>query len=292
MSALTHALDDHLNLQRGNNDTTNGRGSTHRKNGRNSSDSTSTSSPEFSPEVTLRDGNKTHGSGSAIALLRATVWEEAQKRGENFGGREADGDDDEEEEGGQRRGRGGGPMIDAKTRAILETENAEQMFVGRRSMEIEQVASFGNIQIAPAVSGPQTQAFSGISSRPREVPRVRRVTVYDDMDEDSNDASSPGRKRRGASTSYLAIEADLLSRSDENVGMFCSSPNRKNFTSAPFAAVFAAGRTSTGVGSPSGQPSSPKSTSKGFYSAPFATVYGSPNAPSSPASKMNSSFHF
>jgi len=124
------------------------------------------------------------------------------------------------------------------------------------------------------------------------VPRVRRVTVYDDMDEDSNDASSPGRKRRGASTSYLAIEADLLSRSDENVGMFCSSPNRKNFTSAPFAAVFAAGRTSTGVGSPLGQPSSPKSTSKGFYSAPFATVYGSPNAPSSPASKMNSSLHF
>ena len=183
-------------------------------------------------------------------------------------------------------------MIDAKTRAILETENAEQMFVGRRSMEIEQVASFGNIQIAPAVSGPQTQAFSGISSRPREVPRVRRVTVYDDMNEDSNDASSPGRKRRGASTSYLAIEADLLSRSDENVGMFCSSPNRKNFTSAPFAAVFAAGRTSTGVGSPLGQPSSPKSTSKGFYSAPFATVYGLPNAPSSPASKMNSSLHF
>ena len=291
MSALTHALDDHLNHQRRNN--TNGGGESNaRKNGRNSSDSTSTSSPEFSPEVTLRDGNKTHGSGSAIALLRATVWEEAQKRGENFGGREADGDDDEEEEGGQRRGRGGGPMIDAKTRAILETENAEQMFVGRRSMEIEQVASFGNIQIAPAVSGPQTQAFSGISSRPREVPRVRRVTVYDDMDEDSNDASSPGRKRRGASTSYLAIEADLLSRSDENVGMFCSSPNRKNFTSAPFAAVFASGRTSTGVGSPLGQPSSPKSTSKGFYSAPFATVYGSPNAPSSPASKMNSSLHF
>jgi len=183
-------------------------------------------------------------------------------------------------------------MIDAKTRAILETENAEQMFVGRRSMEIEQVASFGNIQIAPAVSGPQTQAFSGISSRPREVPRVRRVTVYDDMYEDSNDTSSPGRKRRGASTSYLAIEADLLSRSDENVGMFCSSPNRKNFTSAPFAAVFAAGGTSTGVGSPLGQPSSPKSTSKGFYSAPFAAVYGSPNAPSSPASKMHSSLHF
>ena len=56
-------------------------------------------------------------------------------------------------------------MFDAKTRAILETENAEQMFVGRRSMEIEQVASFGNIQIAPAVSAPQTQAFSGISSQ-------------------------------------------------------------------------------------------------------------------------------
>jgi len=73
MSALTHALDDHLNHQRRNN--TNGGGeSTARKNGRNSSDSTSTSSPEFSPEVTLRDGNKTHGSGSAIALLRATVF--------------------------------------------------------------------------------------------------------------------------------------------------------------------------------------------------------------------------
>ena len=292
MSALTHALDDHLNLQRRNNDNTSGRGSTARKNGRNSIDSTSTSSPEFSPEVTLRDGNKTHGSGSAIALLRATVWEEARKRGEIFGGRSEDDEEEDNSIGGQRRGRGGGPMIDAKTRAILETENAEQMFVGRRLMEIEQVASFGNIQIAPAVSAPQTQAFSGISSRPREVPRVRRVTVYDDMDEDSNDASSPGRKRRGASTSYLAIEADLLSRSDENVGMFCSSPNRKNFTSAPFAAVFAAGRTSTGVGSPLGQPSSPKSTSKGFYSAPFATVYGSPNAPSSPASKMNSSLHF
>ena len=63
-------------------------------------------------------------------------------------------------------------------------------------------------------------------------------------------------------------------------------PNRKNFTSAPFAAVFAAGRTSTGVGSPLGQPSSPKSTSKGFYSAPFATVYGLRTHPSSPASKM------
>ena len=127
MSALTHALDDHLNHQRRNN--TNGGGeSTARKNGRNSSDSTSTSSPEFSPEVTLRDGNKTHGSGSAIALLRATVWEEAQKRGENFAGE------------------------DAKTSALLETKNAEQMFVGRKSIAIEQVASFGNIQIAPAVS--------------------------------------------------------------------------------------------------------------------------------------------
>jgi len=294
MSALTHALDDHnLNHQRRNNNN-GGRGSTTRKNGRNSNDSTSTSSPEFSPEVTLREDGNTHGSGSAIALLRATVWEAAQKRGENFGGRSDDDEDDNSINGagGQRRRRGGGPMIDAKTRAILETENAEQMFVGRRSMEIEQVASFGNIQIAPAVSGPQTQAFSGISSRPREVPRVRRVTVYDDMYEDSNDTSSPGRKRRGASTSYLAIEADLLSRSDENVGMFCSSPNRKNFTSAPFAAVFAAGGTSTGVGSPLGQPSSPKSTSKGFYSAPFAAVYGSPNAPSSPASKMHSSLHF
>ena len=145
MSALTHALDDHLNLQRRNNNNTNGRESTARKNGRNSSDSTSTSSPEFSPEVTLRDGNKTHGSGSAIALLRATVWEEAQKRGENFGGRSEDDEEDDNSIGGQRRGGGGGPMIDAKTRAILETENAEQMFVGRRSMEIEQVASFGNI---------------------------------------------------------------------------------------------------------------------------------------------------
>ena len=99
MSALTHALDDHLNHQRRNN-TNDGGESTARKNGRNSSDSTSTSSPEFSPEVTLRDGNKTHGSGSAIALLRATVWEEAQKRGENFGGRRR----------GRRRRRGGGEV--------------------------------------------------------------------------------------------------------------------------------------------------------------------------------------
>ena len=107
MSALTHALDDHLNLQRrnNNNNTNGGRGSTTGKNGRNSSDSTSTSSPEFSPEVTLRDENKTHGSGSAIALLRATVWEEAQKRGENFGGRSDDAEDAKRRAARRRRRR-------------------------------------------------------------------------------------------------------------------------------------------------------------------------------------------
>jgi len=109
------------------------------------------------------------------------------------------------------------------------------------------------------------------------------------MDEES-DVSSPGRKRRGASTSYLAIEADMLSRSDENVGMLCSSPNRKNFTSAPFAAIFGGKNTAMRVGSPLGHPSSPQTTSRGFQSAPFAAVYGSPNAPSSPASRSSLNF--
>jgi hypothetical protein len=256
MSALTHALDSASmnNHHRAKRDVS---GSA-----RNSRESTSTSSPDISPDVT-----NAHGGMSAIAMLRANVWEEAQRRGENFAGE------------------------DAKTRALLETKNAEQMFVGRKSVEIEQVASFGNIQIAPAVSAFQsTDAFGGSSSLPREVPRVRRVTVYDDDMDEESDVSSPGRKRRGASTSYLAIEADMLSRSDENVGMLCSSPNRKNFTSAPFAAIFGGKNTAMRVGSPLGHPSSPQTTSRGFQSAPFAAVYGSPNAPSSPASRSSLNF--
>ena len=258
MSALTHALDSAgVNHHRARRDvSTNG-------SARNSLESTSTSSsPDISPDVT-----NAHGGMSAIAMLRANIWEEAQKRGEIFAGE------------------------DAKTSALLETKNAEQMFVGRKSIAIEQVASFGNIQIAPAVSAfPSRDAFGGSSSLPREVPRVRRVTVYnDDMDEES-DVSSPGRKRRGASTSYLAIEADMLSRSDENVGMLCSSPNGKNFTSAPFAAIFGGKNTAVRVGSPLGHPSSPQTTSRGFQSAPFAAVYGSPNAPSSPASRSSLNF--
>jgi hypothetical protein len=258
MSALTHALDSaSMNHHRAKRDVSTTNGSA-----QNSRESTSTSSPDISPDVT-----NAHGGMSAIAMLRANVWEEAQRRGENFAGE------------------------DVKTRALLETKNAEQMFVGRKSVEIEQIASFGNIQIAPAVSAFQsTDAFGGNSSLPREVPRVRRVTVYDDDMDEESDVSSPGRKRRGASTSYLAIEADMLSRSDENVGMLCSSPNRKNFTSAPFAAIFGGKNTAMRVGSPLGHPSSPQTTSRGFQSAPFAAVYGSPNAPSSPASRSSLNF--
>ncbi len=157
-----------------------------------SRDSMTTSSPENFQNVA-----NAHGGTSAISLLRANVWEEASRRGD-----------------------AGEP--DAKTRALLETENAEDMFVGRKTVEIEQIASFGNIHIAPAVSGFQSGSNTFGGSSPMEVPRVRRVAVYDDIDED-NDASSPGRKRRGTSTSYLAIEADLLSRSNENAGMLCST---------------------------------------------------------------------
>ena len=218
-----------------------------------SRDSMTTSSPENFQNVA-----NAHGGTSAISLLRANVWEEASRRGD-----------------------AGEP--DAKTRALLETENAENMFVGRKTVEIEQIASFGNIHIAPAVSGFQSGSNTFGVSSPMEVPRVRRVAVYDDIDED-NDASSPGRKRRGTSTSYLAIEADLLSRSNENAGMLCSSPNRKSFTSAPFATVY--GRDTAGLESSLGQ-TSPERTTKEFRSIPFATVYASSDAPSSPASKSS-----
>ena len=252
MSALTHALDESMRTPHRHCD----RHGMHES--RDASEFSRDSMTASSPE-TFQNVANAHGGISAISLLRANVWEEASRRGE-----------------------AGEP--DAKTRALLETENAENMFVGRKTVEIEQIASFGNIHIAPAMSGFQSEsknAFGG--SRPREVPRVRRVAVYDDIDDD-NDATSPGRKRRGTSTSYLAIEADLLSRSNENAGMLCSSPNRKSFTSAPFATVY--GRDTAGLESPLGK-TSPERTTKEFRSIPFATVYASSDAPSSPASKSS-----
>ena len=251
MSALTHALDESMRTPHHHCDRHGMLES--RDASKFSRDSMTTSSPENFQNVA-----NAHGGMSAISLLRANVWEEASRRGD-----------------------AGEP--DAKTRALLETENAENMFVGRKTVEIEQIASFGNIHIAPAMSGFQSGSNTFGGSSPMEVPRVRRVAVYDDIDE-NNDANSPGRKRRGTSTSYLAIEADLLSRSNENAGMLCSSPNRKSFTSAPFATVY--GRDTAGLESPLGQ-TSPERTTKDFRSVPFATVYASPDAPLSPASKSS-----
>ena len=84
-----------------------------------------------SPE-TFQNVANAHRRISANFFVESERWEEASRRGET-----------------------GEP--DAKTRALLETENAENMFVGRKTVEIEQIASFGNIRIAPAMSGFQSK---------------------------------------------------------------------------------------------------------------------------------------
>jgi hypothetical protein len=147
-----------------------------------------------SSESSERTQAKAHGSFSAIELLRDDMILAHQE----FSGdstRGTNNDDDVES---------------SKQKMFMDSFRAENMFENRRSLDLEHVAIYGSIKIAPAV----TNGYGNAPTLPRRVPSFRRVIVYDD-DEDVENARSPGRKRRGACGSFLAMEAELLQNSDD-----------------------------------------------------------------------------